>query len=127
MVEIFDYDDFGPQIMCHQLIGFQWFQWNSHGSSHPGIVDHIKVVVYEGLPPAEVQRRYPVEPKHRRDYRHLRASAARAYFRERIAELSSPRNRDPLLAQLVVKFQRNLDRLSPRPVVDERRERPRRR
>jgi len=41
---VLDYKNFGVQAMAHELLGFQWYQWNSHGDPDPNATYDIKVV-----------------------------------------------------------------------------------
>jgi len=72
------YRDFWPQVAAYKLIGFEWYQWNPHGSSHTSESDDVKVVVYRNIPLDEVKRRYPVI-RERRDYRYVSYDDALAY------------------------------------------------
>jgi hypothetical protein len=72
---VLKYQDFGPQIMSHELIGMEWYQWNSQGPDDPNARDDVKVVVYRNLPLDEVKKRYPVVEQ-KQDYRYLGYQAA---------------------------------------------------
>src|SRR6267378_3720349 len=67
---VLSYDDFGPQVMSYELIGKEWYQWNSQGPDDPNARDDIKVVVYRNVSVDEVRRKYPVIEK-QQDYRYL--------------------------------------------------------
>ena len=69
------YSDFGPQIMSYELLGMDWYQWNSQGPDDPNERDDIKVVVYRNIPLDEVERSYPVIER-KQDYRYLEYGAA---------------------------------------------------
>jgi len=69
------YQDFGPQVMSYELIGMEWYQWNSQGPDDPNANDEVKVVVYRKIPLKEVERRYPVI-EGKQDYRYLEYQAA---------------------------------------------------
>ena len=84
---VFDYDDFGPQILAHEVIGFQWYQWNSSGDSDPGKVDNIKVVVYWYEPIEKIKKKYPVNRDKKKDYRYLSFYKAMKYLDSSIAKL----------------------------------------
>jgi hypothetical protein len=72
---ILQYQDFGPQVMSYELIGMEWYQWNSQGPDDPNASDEVKVVVYRKIPLKEVKRRYPVI-EGKQDYRYLEYQAA---------------------------------------------------
>jgi hypothetical protein len=75
------YDELGPQVAVHGLIGYEWYQWNAHGDSDPHKVDDVKVVVYRGIPLEKVKETYPVI-KGRQDYRYLDYATAIDYLDE---------------------------------------------
>ena len=81
---IFDYEDFGPQVAVYELIGFQWWQWESHGDPDPGNKAAIKVVVYWNEPLTTVKTRYPVIPEKKQDYRYLVYDKARDHLQKLI-------------------------------------------
>jgi hypothetical protein len=72
---VFDYADFGPQAASYKVIGFEWYQWNHHGSSNPHERYDIKIVVYRDIPLKQIQQKYPVV-KGKQDYRYLEYSLA---------------------------------------------------
>ncbi len=83
---VFDYNDFGPQVLAYETIGYQWYQWNSSGGSDPNDIDTIKVVVYWDEPLDTIKEKYPVEPRRKKDYRYLSYEAAMKYLYSTIAE-----------------------------------------
>jgi hypothetical protein len=72
---ILRYQDFGPQVVSHEALGMEWYQWNSHGSDDSNEDDDVKVVVYRGVPLDEVKKIYPVI-EGKQDYRYLEYKAA---------------------------------------------------
>jgi hypothetical protein len=83
---IFDYDDFGPQVLAYETIGSQWYQWNSTGGSDPNDIDTIKVVIYWDEPLDVIKDKYPVEPRRKKDYRYLSYESAMKYIDSTIAK-----------------------------------------
>jgi len=75
---VLPYQAFGPQVLAHELIGFEWYQWNSHGSSNPLQYDDVRVVVYRNIPLSQVKKQFPVI-RERHDYRYLSYHDALAY------------------------------------------------
>jgi hypothetical protein len=69
------YQDFGPQGMSYELIGMEWYQWNSQGPDDPDARDDVRVVVYRSIALDEVKRKYPVVEE-KQDYRYLEYRAA---------------------------------------------------
>lgn len=77
---ILKYDDFGPQIVSHELIGFSWWQWDAHGDSNPQTQYDVKVVVYKNISLAKVKKAYPVIKEKSQDYRYVEYAVALKYF-----------------------------------------------
>jgi hypothetical protein len=69
------YQDFGPQSMSYELLGMEWYQWNTQGPDDPNANDDVKVIVYRNVPLEEVKKDYPVV-EGKQDYRYLRYKAA---------------------------------------------------
>ena len=80
-----DYSDFGPQVIASEIIGMEWWQWQSHGESRP-MEDIIKVVVYRDISLEKVKALYPVNPEKRKDYRYLEYKKAFDFLEEKIQE-----------------------------------------
>ena len=76
---VLPYDELGPQVAVHELIGYEWYQWNSHGDSDPTKTDDVKVVVYRNIGLEEVKRTYPVIDG-KQDFRYLDYSTAMDYL-----------------------------------------------
>ncbi|MCI5146157.1 MAG: hypothetical protein D3923_11665 [Candidatus Electrothrix sp. AR3] len=83
---LLDYQDFGPQVIAHEVIGMEWWQWQNHGDSDPATTDDIKVAVYRDIPIAEAQKNYPVDPEKKRDVRYLEYQKALGFLDEKIGE-----------------------------------------
>jgi len=81
------YDDFGPQVMAHPLVGMEWWQWEAHGDSDPATTYPVRVVVHRGLGAAELAARFPVDPVKKLDHRYVTVERALAWLGENIAEL----------------------------------------
>lgn len=77
---VIPYEDFSPQVLAYPYIGYEWYQWESHGDSNPNTRYDIKVVVYSGLSLREVERRYPVDETRKQDYRYLTLPKAMEYL-----------------------------------------------
>lgn len=83
---IFDYDDFGPQVLAYEIIGYQWYQWNDVGSPDPRKIDDIKVVIYWNEPLASIKEKYAVNKKKNKDFRYLTYETAMKYLDSTIAK-----------------------------------------
>jgi len=88
---ILRYEDFAPQAAAYQLIGFEWYQWNTQGPDKPGHRDDVKVVVYRDIPLEQVKRQYPLIPK-RQDYRYISYDSALQYCARTLGECSACTN-----------------------------------
>ena len=84
-IYVFKYKDFGPPVIATNLIGQDWWQWQSHGDSRPKKYD-IKIVVYKNIELQEVKKCYPVVASKRQDYRYLAYPKALKYLNEHIAD-----------------------------------------
>lgn len=80
-----DYVDFGPQVIAHEIIGMEWWQWQDQGDPSPREYA-IKVVVYKDASEAEVKQEFPVNPGKQIDYRYLEYLRALEYLDEKINE-----------------------------------------
>jgi hypothetical protein len=89
---VFDYDDFGPQVLAYETIGYQWYQWNDVGGPDPRKFDDIKVVVYWNEPLISIKEKYPVNPKRKKDFRYLTYEAAMRYLDSTISEYKDASN-----------------------------------
>lgn len=86
---VLKYEDFGPQIIAHQLIGMYWWQWDDHGYSRPINYD-INVVVYKKIHLQEVANRYPINQSKNQDYRYVKYKEAIEFLHARINENIEP-------------------------------------
>lgn len=82
---VLDYEDFGPQVLSHEIVGMQWWQWQSREDSKLAFYD-IKVVVYRNIPIEAVKSLYSVKEKKLKDYRYLSYENAMQYLDESISE-----------------------------------------
>ena len=89
---VFDYDDFGPQVLAYKTIGFQWYQWNSVGDCDPNKFDIVKVVVFWDEPLKKIKNKYLVDPKKKKDYRYLSYEKAMEYIEKTIDEIPGSMN-----------------------------------
>jgi len=86
---VLDYGNFGPQAAAWELLGMEWWQWQSHGDSRPRKYD-VKVVVYRDIALEAVQKKYPVSEPQQKDYRYVRYSEALKYLDQKIEENMDP-------------------------------------
>jgi hypothetical protein len=101
---VLSYHELGPQAAAHGLIGYEWYQWNSHGDPDPSKDDDVKVVVYRGIPLEKVKEMYPVVAG-RQDYRYLAYEAAIDYLNQNEGE--------PYLGHLRETRKKIVERLGP--------------
>ncbi len=84
-VTVLQYSDFGPQVIASEVIGMEWWQWQTHGASRP-IKSDVKVVVYKGIPLRKIEERYPVIPQRQKDFRYLELQSALLFLNKKIEE-----------------------------------------
>lgn len=84
-VVVFNYKDFGPQVIASEVIGMEWWQWQPHGESRPTQYD-VKVVVYRKAALDHVKKKYPVVSEQKKDYRYLEYDTAINYLDDKIDE-----------------------------------------
>jgi hypothetical protein len=84
---VLPYEAFGPQVVAHELIGMEWWQWDSHGDSEPRKYP-IKVVVYWNQSLEETKKRYPVVREKEQDYRYVEYETAKRHLAEKAKDLS---------------------------------------
>ena len=89
-----EYDDFGPQVMAHTLVGMEWWQWEGHGDSNPATIYPVRVVVHRGLGAVELAARYPVDPVKKIDHRYVTVERALTWLGEHIAALEQDAARE---------------------------------
>jgi hypothetical protein len=88
------YADFGVQSMAYELVGFQWYQWDSHGDLHPGTKYDIKVIVYKDIDLEEVQKLYPVDKDKKQDYRYVAYDKALEYLDQQMQQIEELQKSD---------------------------------
>jgi len=96
---VMKYSDFGPPSSSYELLGTEWYQWNSQGPDDPNGRDDVKVVIYRNVDLPTVKRTYPVF-KGKSDYRYLEYSEAMNFLEKRIEELKADHDRDPEYSKL---------------------------
>jgi hypothetical protein len=82
---VLKYEEFGPPALANNLIGMDWWQWQSHGDSRPKKYD-INVVVYKDVDLKKVKHKYPVSPKDLQDFRYVEYRKAIDYLDNAINE-----------------------------------------
>jgi len=80
------YDDFGPQIIAHDLIGMQNWQWDTVNDGNPNPTLDIKVIVYRGVSLEQVKSQFPVSADIKQDFRYVEYSKALAYLNYHIEQ-----------------------------------------
>jgi hypothetical protein len=82
---VLGYEEFGPQVMAYELIGFGWNQWKAEGHELPDDVE-VKVVIYRGVRLGRVKAAYPVV-RGKSDYRYVEYGRALRFLDRKIEEL----------------------------------------
>jgi hypothetical protein len=89
---VLDYEDFGPQAMAYELIGYEWNQWKNEGHELPDDVE-VKVVVYRGIRLGKVKGAYPVV-RGRSDYRYVKYDHALRFLDTQIGKLEATKKEE---------------------------------
>ena len=84
-VLLFEYHDFGPQVIAHELIGFEWYQWHDHGFEEPDYCYNIRIVVYHEGDLERVKAQYPIV-EGRVDYRYVEHEVAIEFLKSRMSQ-----------------------------------------
>ena len=82
---ILPYSAFGPQVSSYELIGQEWWQWESHGDSRPREYP-IKVVVFWDQTREDTAKRHPVDREKLQDFRYVEYSKAVTHMERVIKE-----------------------------------------
>jgi len=85
---VLPYSAFGPQVIAHELIGMEWWQWDNHGDSRPREYP-IKVVVYWDQTLEETQKRFPVEREKEKDFRYVEYAPAVKHMEKAAKEMEA--------------------------------------
>lgn len=91
---ILNYRDFGPPALASELIGNDYWQWDSHGDSRPRDYP-ISVVVYRNVDLFKVKNLYPVIKEKEQDYRYVDYQIAMDFLDSSIKELQSYKEEIP--------------------------------
>lgn len=82
---VFQYSDFGPQVIANELIGMEWPSWQTHGDSKPA-KSNVNVVVYSDINLTKLKQLLPKNEEKGIDYRYVTKTQATHYLDEKIAE-----------------------------------------
>jgi len=82
---ILPYSAFGPQAAAYELIGMEWWQWDSHGDGTDREYP-IKVVVFWNQTQRETAKNHPVDESKPQDFRYVEYSKAVEYLERIIRE-----------------------------------------
>lgn len=99
---VLPYKSFGPQVLAHELIGMEWWQWDSHGDSKSGTYP-IQVVVYWDQTLVQTEQKYPVQREKKRDFRYVERARAIEHL---AANLKNLENQPEYLISEIVKVLR---------------------
>lgn len=88
------YKDFGPPSLASELIGSDFWQWESHGDSRPKEYP-ISVVVYRNMELDQVKALFPVIKEKKQDYRYVEHQKAVMFLNGSIEELQSNKDFAP--------------------------------
>ncbi|MDP4623870.1 MAG: hypothetical protein NWT08_01905 [Akkermansiaceae bacterium] len=82
---ILPYSAFGPQVAAYELIGMEWWQWDSHGDGTEREYP-IKVVVFWDQTLEETSRNHPVDQEKQQDFRYVEYAKAVEHMAKTIKE-----------------------------------------
>lgn len=83
---ILSYKDFGPQP--ESLLGVYHWQWpDAENRPRRPIEYDIKVVVYRDISLEEIEKKFPVIPEKKQDYRYIEYEAAALFLDKRIYDM----------------------------------------
>jgi len=98
---LFEFGDFGPPSMSHDVLGQAWWQWDGEGHAFEGEDGTVWVVVHhEDIDPADLATRFPVREAERCDHRYVSVQRAVTYLDEHITELEDVEGFAAIAAQL---------------------------
>jgi hypothetical protein len=80
---VLNYQDFGPQAMAEELLGPEYWQWDSGQYSQPQKFD-IKVVVYRNMNLDAVKLTFPVNKNQKKDFRYVEYKVAMQWYDRQI-------------------------------------------
>jgi hypothetical protein len=75
-------------VSAYELIGPEWWQWESHGDSRPREYP-IKVVVFWDQTREDTAKRHPVDREKLQDFRYVEYSKAVTHMERIIKELKA--------------------------------------
>ena len=111
------YSDFGPPSSSYELLGSEWYQWNSQGPDDPNGRDDVKVVIYRNVDLPTVKRTYPIF-KGKSDYRYIEYREVMDFLEKRMEELKADQDRDPehrrLNKELISEYEQTKDKIIER-------------
>jgi hypothetical protein len=98
MMHVFDYDDFGPQVLASELLGPDCYSFGACCCMEPGDSFQIRVVVHRSAAErSQVLTRYPSGTE-QGDYRLVTLADARAYLRKNLTDLRADKDEDRIPA-----------------------------
>ncbi len=95
---IMHYKDFGPPSLAGDLLGSDYWQWDSHGDSRPRVYN-ILVVVYRNADIGSIKDQFPVVKEKEQDYRYVEYNKAMAFLNSSIEDLQA--NKDEVPPRLI--------------------------
>jgi len=111
------YSDFGPPSSSYELLGSEWYQWNSQGPDDPNGRDDVKVVIYRNVDLPTVKRTYPIF-KGKSDYRYIEYREVMDFLDKSMEELKADQDRDPehrrLNKELISEYEQTKDKIIER-------------
>ena len=100
---VLPYGSFGPQAIAHELIGMEWWQWDSHGDSRPREYP-IKVVVYWDQTLQKTKKQYPIDRSKEQDFRYVEYTSAVNHLEKSIKNLKNSRLDSSVLEKTLIRL-----------------------
>jgi len=107
--------------MSYKVLGYEWWQWDSHGDSRPGKKYDIKVIVYRNISSGNVKEMYPVIQEIKQDYRYIEYNMAIQYLDEQIKKVEEWKDTDPetFIPELLTRLKRTKEKVEKQLEVKE--------
>lgn len=88
LAAVFDYSDFGPDIIATEALGRAWYQWLDYGGGNPAAEFDVKAVVHADGARGEAESAYPVVEAEMRDYRYMGYGEAVSFLDAALADVA---------------------------------------
>lgn len=84
----FAYQDFGPQSMAVDFIGYEIWQWQAQSGGDPSVEYPIGVIVFSKGQDVQAKAKFPVNADAQQDFRYVSYDSTVTYLNKNIKELA---------------------------------------